>query len=71
LQIIEGLFVVRPQPNDIYYVLSFDHLIDKAMLDVSSSRERPSQVTDQLLEWRRGFERITFQDCEKLLNLTA
>ena len=50
-------------------MLLLENLIDQPVLDVDAARVRATQVTDELLEWRRRLERIVFYDGEKRLGL--
>lgn len=52
------LFVVCPHAYHFHGLNVIEHLIDKTMLNIYSSRESPGKVTDQLLVGRRVLERI-------------
>ena len=52
------LFIMRPHSQDLDYALFLKNLIDKAMLDVDSTRDRPLQITNKRFVRRRRLIRI-------------
>ena len=56
-----GLFIVRPQAENLHDMLIFEHLIDDSMLDVDPAGVRARQVAEQFFITRRALIRINFE----------
>jgi len=50
-----------PHTDYFHGLKVFEHLIDKTMLDIYSSREGAGKITHQLLVWRWVLVRIILQ----------
>jgi hypothetical protein len=60
---------MRPHPNDFDGASILENLVNETVLYVYPPRIRTVQITDQLLERRRGMKRISFQYLEQPLDL--
>lgn len=49
---------MRPHPQHLDDAFIWEHLADKAVLDVDAPRVRAGEVADELLEGRRRAKRV-------------
>jgi hypothetical protein len=53
-----GLFVVCPEPQNLYNAFALEYLIDNSVLDADSTGIGPIQIADELFEGRRTLKGI-------------
>jgi hypothetical protein len=60
-----------PHPKNLYNSLVFQHLVNKAMLNVNPTGIGSSKIANQFFERRWSLKRISPQDREKNLGLPS
>ena len=55
------LLVMRPHPDHLYGPLAFQHLIDRAMLDINPAGAKPSEVPGKFLKRRGLLKGVVYQ----------